>query len=84
METFSLLLLLHVVVVVAFVCARAIHQRLSPVPAPSVASGAGGHDEPGALPPVLSGRQLEDYVQAGLDDLRIMLAQAARRHREES
>jgi hypothetical protein len=81
-ETLTLLFLLHVVVVIAFVSARAIHLRLAPVPARSVAAGAGHQDEPGAAPPVLSGRQLEAYVQAGLDDLRIMLAQAARRHRE--
>ena len=78
----SLLFLLNVVVVVAFVSARAIHARLSPVAASSVASGSGGELSSGAVPVVLSGRQLEDYVQAGLDDLRIMLAQAARRHRE--
>lgn len=80
----SLLFLLHVVVVVAFVSARAIHARLSPAAAPALASGSGGELASGAAPAVLSGRQLEDYVQAGLDDLRIMLAQAARRHREES
>ena len=81
-EMLSLLFLLHVVVAVAFVSARAIHARLSPVAAPAVASGPGGELSSGAVPAVLSGRQLEDYVQAGLDDLRIMLAQAARRHRE--
>ena len=77
----SLVFVLHVVVAVAFVSARAIHARLSPVAAPSVVSASGGELAPDALA-VLSGRQLEDYVQAGLDDMRIMLAQAARRHRE--
>jgi hypothetical protein len=78
----SLLFLLHVVLVVAFVSARAIHARLSPLSASSVAPGGGGELSAGAVPAVLTGRQLEDYVQAGLDDLRIMLAQAARRRRE--
>lgn len=81
-ETLTLLLLLHVVVVVAFVSARAIHVRLSPVTESRAAPRAGGVVS-GALPPVLSGRQLDDYVQAGLDDLRIMLAQAARRRHGE-
>jgi hypothetical protein len=71
-------LLIHVVVVGGFVVAHARSARRSqpaarpPVPGVPGASVA-------AAPVVPSGRQLEEYVQAGLVDLRIMLVQASRR-----
>lgn len=79
METLVLILVLHVVVVGALVVGRALHAKLGPVVVPAAEAGAGqsfqtGH--PFALP---AGRSLEEYAQAGLVDLRIMLVQAARR-----
>lgn len=76
-----LLLLVHVLVVGAFVAGRALHARLGPVvvtpnPARELALSS-GHAL--TLP---TGRTLEEYVQAGLTDLRIMLVQAARRRHD--
>lgn len=82
MGTLGLLMLLHVVVICAFVAARALHAKLLPLAVPTLEPGVGdAFSLAGAAPVVPSGRQLEEYVQAGLVDLRIMLAQAARRRR---
>ena len=82
MHTLALLLFLNVVVGLAFVVARALHAKLSPMATPASASGGAPALAARALPPVPTGRQLEEYVQAGLVDLRIMLVQAARRRSE--
>ena len=66
----GLLLVVHVVVVCGLLAARALHGKLAPL------AGAGAAVAPRLLP---AGRQLEEYVQAGLDDLRLMLVEAARR-----
>ena len=71
-------LLIHVVVVGGFVAVHARSARRSRSAAWRQVSGVpGAHETP--APAVPSGRQLEEYVQAGLVDLRIMLVQAARR-----
>ena len=70
----GLLLVVHVVVVCGLLAARAVHAKLAPLAEAGVA--AGGAAAQRTLP---AGRQLEEYVQAGLDDLRLMLVEAARR-----
>ena len=78
MGILGLLMVVHVVVVSGFMATRALHARLAPLAGPSVETGHGAALAAG--PPVLpTGRLLEEYVQTGLDDLRIMLVQAARR-----
>ena len=84
MDLLSLIVLLHLAVVLALLAVRAVHARLSSLPAATL-DGTGSRLDlarplSGHLVP--SGRQLEEYVQAGLDDLRIMLVQAARRRRD--
>jgi hypothetical protein len=85
MQPLGLLMLLHVLVIGGFVVARALHARLSPLPVPVVdlATGrsVGRSVVPSGLPTFPSGRQIEDYVESGVADLRIMLIQAARRRR---
>ena len=71
----GLLMVVHVVVVSGFMATRALHARLAPLPGPAVEPGVAGAVIP-------TGRLLEEYVQTGLDDLRIMLVQAARRSRD--
>jgi hypothetical protein len=81
-ETLGLVMLLHVLVVGAVVSARALHAKLLLLTPPTVeARGADAlsSSDPSALP---SGRQLEEYVHAGLVELRIMLVQAARRRHD--
>jgi hypothetical protein len=73
----GLLMVVHVVVVGGFMAARALHARLEPSAGAAVEPAVGG--APSMIPP---GRLLEEYVQTGLDDLRIMLVQAARRRRD--
>lgn len=70
MGILGLLLVVHVVVVCGLFAARALHAKLAPLAAPGLATA------PCQLP---AGRQLEEYVQAGLDELRLMLVEAARR-----
>ena len=72
----GLLMVVHVVVVSGFMATRALHARLAPLPGPAVEPGVAGAGASSLLP---TGRLLEEYVQTGLDDLRIMLVQAARR-----
>ena len=72
------ILLVHVVVVGGFVAAHARSARRSRSAAWRQVSGVPGAPVASA-PAIPSGRQLEEYVQAGLVDLRIMLVQAARR-----
>jgi hypothetical protein len=69
-EVLGLLLVVHVVVICGLFAARALHGKLAPLADTDVAAA------PRLLP---AGRQLEEYVQAGLDDLRLMLVEAARR-----
>jgi hypothetical protein len=78
MEKFFLVLLVvHAVVVVGVFMSRALYAKLAP--ATTVVEHAPGRpDLHTALP---AGRELDDYVQSGLDDLKILLVQAARRHR---
>lgn len=81
MGILGLLMVVHVVVVSGFMATRALHARLAPL------AGPAGEPGPGAAPAGASsvlptGRLLEEYVQTGLDDLRIMLVQAARRSRD--
>lgn len=75
-------MLLHAVVIGGFVAARALHGKLSPLSVPTLEPGVGGALAGGGPPAPPSGRQLEEYMEAGLVDLRIMLVQAARRRRE--
>ena len=81
MGFFSVLLVLHVVVVGAIVAGRALHARLGPVVATAEPSAALALT-PSIPPPLPTGRALEEYIEAGLVDLRIMLVQAARRGRD--
>lgn len=79
MELLGLVLLLHAVVIAGFVAARALYVRLAPLPAPAVVPAGDPGVGPSAVP---TGRALEDYLEAGLVDLRIMLVQAARRQQD--
>ena len=74
---FTVLLVIHAVVVAAFVAGRALHTRLGPM---NVAGSGGAAALAQGFPPTIPvGRSLEEYVHSGLVDLRIMLLQAARR-----
>jgi hypothetical protein len=75
----GLLMVVHVVVVSGFMATRALHARLAPLAGPTVEPGGAKALPAGASAVLPPGRLLEEYVQAGLDDLRIMLVQAARR-----
>lgn len=73
------ILLLHVVIVGGFAAGQALNGNGSTRRAAALGPGLREARALGASPVPLSGRQLEDYVQAGMVDLRIMLVQAARR-----
>lgn len=71
-------LVLVVIATVVVVVHRVVHRSVRPDvvrPTPAAATGGVALEAP-RLPP---GRTVEEYAQAGLLDLRIMLAQAARR-----
>ena len=82
MGILGLLMVVHVVVVSGFMATRALHARLAPLASPAGEPGPGGAAPSGASSVLPTGRLLEEYVQTGLDDLRIMLVQAARRGRD--
>jgi hypothetical protein len=69
-------ILLHVLVVTALL----VHRGLRTDTVEDRSAARLRSIQPGPLSALPGGNSLEEYVQAGLLDLRIMLAQAARRH----